>query len=307
MNPELILFTDRRLREVGGLTTKGYTKIRRGAYYPTPQWVQCQRDQKHALLIHASGPAWQDQLVVSHRSAAALWGIPIVGPMPKGVEVTAPAPTRTTQGALVVHRAGEMPESVELNGFRVTSPLRTVLDLARTLPIPYALAAADHAVRNRTFTATEMFRVAQDLRPGARGRTMARTIACLADPRAESPLESLSRGVMFMNLLPKPDLQVITLGPNDEFLGRSDFGWPGVLGECDGAMKYGADLAEDGDPSKAVWQEKQREDRLREVSMVARWGWNAAYQQHGSEMLRILHAKGIRPSPSRRDNWLPLM
>lgn len=304
MNPELLVHSDRRIVLAESLPGGEFTKVRRGAYYPTQAWQMLDDDARHALLVHASVPVWHDHLVVSHRSAAALWGLPVIGGWPRGVEVTVPDRTRTSQGGLVVHRTATMPDWVERDGVRLTSPLRTVIDLARLLPIPYSLAAADHAVRHGLTTSSALLHSARALAPGARGRTKARTVAQLADPRAESPLESLSRGVMFMSLLPRPDLQVRVYDADGEFLGRTDFGWPGLLGECDGAMKYGADCS-DGDPSRAVWREKRREDRLREVCDMTRWDWDDAFRNNGARLLHKLHAKGIRPAPDSRDTWLP--
>ena len=60
--------------------------------------------------------------------------------------------------------------------------------------------------------------------------------------------------------------------------GIVDFGWPehGVLGEFDGKVKYGRLLKPGQSASDIVFAEKQREDRLREITgfTVRRFVWD---------------------------------
>jgi very-short-patch-repair endonuclease len=56
-----------------------------------------------------------------------------------------------------------------------------------------------------------------------------------------------------------------------------DFLWRDwkVVGEFDGKLKYGRELREGEDPGEAVFREKIREDRLRELGyIVVRWVWD---------------------------------
>ncbi|MGH3564545.1 MAG: hypothetical protein ACRDRH_00645 [Pseudonocardia sp.] len=60
-------------------------------------------------------------------------------------------------------------------------------------------------------------------------------------------------------------------------LGRVDFGWPGLrtVGEFDGRVKYGRLLRPGQDPGDAVFEEKRREDLIRDEDLrVVRWIWN---------------------------------
>lgn len=77
---------------------------------------------------------------------------------------------------------------------QVTSPLRTVLDCARTLPFGEALAIADSALRLELVGPTELLAAAQSLRGGGRGRVL--RVAQAADLRAASALESLLRAIL---------------------------------------------------------------------------------------------------------------
>lgn len=67
-----------------------------------------------------------------------------------------------------------------------TTPLRTVIDCARDLPLPEALAVADSALRSGRVTADELIRTA----PPRTGRAAARRVLDLASGDAVNPFES---------------------------------------------------------------------------------------------------------------------
>jgi hypothetical protein len=76
--------------------------------------------------------------------------------------------------------------------------------------------------------------------------------------------------------LPAPELQVEVTAADGRALGRSDFGWHRgqLLGEFDGRLKYGRLLKPGETPGDAVFDEKAREDALRDGgSRVVRWTW----------------------------------
>lgn len=72
-------------------------------------------------------------------------------------------------------------------------------------------------------------------------------------------------------------LQLEVRTPRGALVGRSDFGWEkeGVLGEFDGRVKYGRLLRPGQSPGDAVFEEKRREDALRDEGWgVVRWTWD---------------------------------
>ncbi|MBK8436743.1 MAG: hypothetical protein IPL37_09565 [Austwickia sp.] len=75
----------------------------------------------------------------------------------------------------------------------VTSPLRTVLDCARTLPFAEALAVADSALQSGSVGFEELTLAAGRLR--GRGAASARRVAAAADARAAGPFESAARAI----------------------------------------------------------------------------------------------------------------
>lgn len=90
----------------------------------------------------------------------------------------------------------------------VTSPVRTVLDCAASLPFDAALAVADSALRVGDVTEAELIAAAQTLR--GPGSTQARTVVALADHRSANPFESVLRAIAleFTELRFEPQLQI---------------------------------------------------------------------------------------------------
>ncbi len=113
----------------------------------------------------------------------------------------------------------------ETEGRSVSSPLRTVLDCARRLPLTEALAVADSALRSGTVDPDELCSSANLAR--GPGSAQVAVVGREATPLAASPLESALRalglGVPGLRLVPQVELQVegVTLHPDllDERLG----------------------------------------------------------------------------------------
>ena len=120
-----------------------------------------------------------------------LWGIAVATKQTRHHLTVGRQRTSLTRDLFVTHRADLVP--TELRG-QIASPVRTVLDCARTLPFREALVVADSAVRTGRVTAGDLTSAAAALR-GA-GSAGVRRVVEVADPRAESALESLLRGLL---------------------------------------------------------------------------------------------------------------
>lgn len=226
--------------------------------------------------------------VVSHRSAAALLGLPVIGHLDDRVHVVrGPAGGGRSEGDVVRHTVAGRLEDVDLDGVLVTSAARTVTDLARSEGLLAGVVAGDAALR-AGLTTLDALRTEVLQAGSGRGVRAARRAVDLVDPRSESPGESLSRVRLAEAGLPAPDLQH-ELYDAAGLIGRVDFWWQdaGVVGEFDGRVKYGT-----GDPD-VLWDEKLREDRLRAAGhRVVRWTWADAWA--GTPMTARLRAAGIR-------------
>ncbi len=178
----------------------------------------------------------------SHRSAALVYGLGLVGGPESVAEITrAPGDrgSRTGDLGVLVHIAALPAEHlVSYRGVLLTSVPRTVIDLARTLPFAQGVAVADSALHAGLTSKSELATVIAEC-PRWPGLQRAREVTAFSDARSESVLESLSRAAFHQSGLPPPDLQV-WVGDDDEVIGRVDFLWRRyrTIGEADGAFKY---------------------------------------------------------------------
>lgn len=172
--------------------------------------------------------------VASHASAAAAHGLGMTR-LPDRPHVTVPrGRARVDARGTHVHRADLADH--EHDG-HVTSPLRTVLDCARSLDFPEALAVADSALRDRRTTGTALRRAAHALRGAGRQRVI--RVAEAATALAANALESTCRGLLiragFTDLVPQLRVE------DGHFLAFLDLGDPVLrLGfETDGFETHG--------------------------------------------------------------------
>jgi len=271
----------------------GLVRVRRGAYVGREHWAELGDDERYLVVVRATAAAAVGDPLLSHWSAAAVWGLPTVSRPDDRVHVTVPAAPGGRSGrGIVRHTRSATPGGTVAGGLRVTSVARTVVDLARVGGLASGLVAADAALREGMTSSDEIALEAAAVGSG-RGALAARALAELADGACESPGESLSRARMHEHGLPRPVLQR-EIRDADGFVGRVDFWWPeaGVVGEFDGKVKYG------GVTGGALWREKLREDRLRAVARaVVRWTWQDAMR--GGPMIDALTRAGAYRRPPR--------
>jgi Transcriptional regulator, AbiEi antitoxin/Protein of unknown function (DUF559) len=227
-------------------------RLRPGVYAPATtvtSLVRAPRDQEtrqageQLLRLGATLMVTCSRSAGSHRSAALVYGLGLVGRSPQSVTEITRAPgdrgSRTGDLGVLVHIAALPAEHVvSYRGVPLTSVPRTVIDLARTLPFGEGVAVADSALYAGLTSKSELATVIADCARW-RGLQRAREVTAFSDARSESVLESLSRAAFHQAGLPPPDLQV-WVGDDDEVIGRVDFLWRQhrTIGEADGALKY---------------------------------------------------------------------
>jgi hypothetical protein len=276
----------RRLRQRGDLV-----QLRRGAY-AREQARERSVDQAHRDLIRATIPQLRDDAVVSHASAAVLHGLPVWSKAIDRVHVTRNGSGGGKRRSLVHVHASPLGggDVTSIGGIPVTSLARTVLDLCRTLPFEQAVAAGDHALRlGLLATALEE---AMTLLEGWPGTRQARRAIAFLDGRSESAGESVSRVRIHEAGLPAPVPQREIYGPDGRLVARVDFCWEEqrTVGEFDGKIKYGRLLKPGQSIEDVLFDEKRREDALRDLGwQIVRWLWADLYRQ-GVIRDRILRA-----------------
>jgi hypothetical protein len=104
--------------------------------------------------------------------------------------------------------------------------------------------------------------------------------------------ESVSRVRLMEEGLPAPDLQHEIFGPDGQVIARVDFYWKEqkTIGEFDGKIKYGRLLKPGQRIEDVIFEEKLREDALRDLgSQMVRWLWRDLYRR-GVLRDRVLRA-----------------
>ncbi len=222
--------------------------------------------------------------VISHQSAAVAWGLPHPGFTPwhdRPVSVILPrGRSAVSRPGLSEHHVRHLDSSAitrDPERYPVTTVARTATDLAAGRRLPESLVILDSAARalcegfvvsprRRDYANPQLIAAARELLAASAVGNPAHLAEAiqLAEPGRESPAESLSAGHFILADLPQPIVQapIRTSGG----VVYPDFLWPveRVVGECDGAVKYGE--------ARAYLLEKEREQALRDLGFrVVRW------------------------------------
>ncbi|MFH8660959.1 hypothetical protein [Streptomyces afghaniensis] len=177
------------------LRAEGWGRLQSGA------WVEPGRAADLPTRLRAV-QLLNPRLVVSHCSAASLWWIETLAPTARGpLEFIDPALSfrGKAQGVRVRRILLGSGEVVLRYGLRLTSPVRTLTDLLRSLPRDDALVALESAVTYRRVGGVrrapivEPDAVAAALAHPSQGTARARRWLGLSDPRSGSPAETVAR------------------------------------------------------------------------------------------------------------------
>ena len=211
-------------------------------------------------------------------------------------------------GVVRHHQIIDPTDVVVIDGLRCTGAVRTLYDMARLaspeqaiITLDSGLAALNRARSNGKAHTQELFdRIRAKASEGVRGIRQARLLCALADPRADSPAESLSR-LQLTRLGFEVNTQVEIPGPRGTYLVDFEFVGLDVLGEVDGAVKYrDQEMLGEKTSWEVIREEKYREDWIRGVTgkRVVRWGFQEAANL--SKMRSRLQAFGVNPASGWR-------
>jgi very-short-patch-repair endonuclease len=168
--------------------------------------------------------------VLSHRSAAALWGIRDTSR--SGTDVTVPRQRRPRPQIQLHHAALQADEVTVHDGIPVTNPARTLLDLAEVLSA-HQLERAINEAEFRRLTSPLPLDALVARHPNRRGtRALKRILEAttVGDNRTRTDLESAFLAFLDAHDLPRPKTNR-TVGP-----GEVDAVWPDrrLVAELDG-------------------------------------------------------------------------
>lgn len=272
--------------EIRRLVRRGeWTAPRRGVLcvVAAPADLRDPRPHGRSPEIEATALALvRPESVISEDSAAALWGLPLLR-RPARPSITMRGSDGGGQPAANAHAAALVESEIgRWLGVWLTRPARTVVDVARNFGVRAGLVAADAALHEGLTTrrALELEVRRETGWPGVRA---ARRVVELADPRAESPLESLTRLLAIDHGLPTPQLQVWI--DTDRGAYRVDALWADrrVVLEADGMIKYGT--------SGELAREKLRQEALERAGYrVVRVLWDDVWRSPERTAARIRDA-----------------
>lgn len=214
---------------------------------------------------------------LSHFSAAVLWGL--IDDRGGPIHVT--AERRRRRKGLIVHEAELTGERVRRAGIAVTTPARTLIDLADVAP----RRTVERAIDEAAYLRLDVGRIEPRCGRAGGGRLAAVMAAHTpGSTRTRSPLEEMFLALCDTHRIERPEVNVQIEGYECDFVWRA----AGLIVETDGAAAHSG--------------ERRRErDLARDAELVAA-GWRVSRVSH----LRLLNEpertagqikRGLRPAP----------
>jgi predicted transcriptional regulator of viral defense system len=246
-------------------------RIHQGVYSLTPS-VMTQRGRFMAAVL-ACGPG----AVLSHRSAAYLWGL--VDKWEEPIDVTAPNRRGRSPDGVAAHRDGSLRpiDTTTLHGVPCTSVARTILDFAGVAPdweVRKAVAEAEVLQILDKSKLRALLKRSRRRRGVARLRLVLDTIHPQTK-RTRSELERLFLGMCEKRGVPEPEVNVWLPAPDGKRY-QSDFLWRDakLIVEADSRRFHDTDSAFVSDRkrqqqlelagwrvSRCTWEEVEKEPR----------------------------------------------
>lgn len=290
-------FTRREAHEAGYgdhaiaclVRSRHWIRVRRGFYAFADEWLPATEVDRHRVRSSAVLRSLGSAVALSHVSGCVrhgfdIWGVPL-----DRVHVTRldGGPGRL-EGDVVHHEGLAVEDDVTtVEGEPVLMPVRCALEAASRLGNEAALCLLDAGLRQRKYDARQLDAQHQLMQHWPFMRHLHVPVR-MADGRSGSIGESRGRWLFRAIGIPSPVLQHEVLDEHGDLIGVLDWWWPrlNLMGEFDGRVKYGRLLKPGQEAGDAVFDEKRREDALREST--------------GGAMLRLVWSDFDRPREVHR-------
>lgn len=163
--------------------------------------------------------------VLSGYSAAEALGASC-GPRDAPAEVTVPHRGQRSPAGLIVNRSKLLPREIwQVEGLRVTSPVRTAYDLARRGDMVERVVAVDRLANVHRFDPDVLLHFSARNRT-ARGNRLVPDVLAHADWRSGSPMETRLRMLIVQAGLPRPEVQWAVQDERTRTAVWLDLAWP---------------------------------------------------------------------------------
>ena len=278
------------LRECGLSRSAVAVRVRNGRLHPMHRTVYAVGhanppvEGRFLAAVKACGPG----AVLSHLSAAALWGL--VRWDHRHPEVTVIGRGTRVHHGLRVHRTRmlEPPDITRQRGIPVTSVARTLLDVASILDYEPFRRVVRHAQALQLVGVRQLTEALARLGP-RRGTSKVARIAATGPAPTRSELEDALLDLLLRGGLAHPDVNVALV-----LAGRRvvpDFRWPGqrLVVEADGAAWHDNKVAREDDAERQALLEAHGE-------RVVRVTWDQVIARPGQTLSR-LRAAGAPSAP----------
>ncbi len=267
-------------RDITRLVRAGHwTRFRRGAYAFTDEWKALDEVGRHRVRCRAVMRSLGGDVALSHGSGVVahdidVWDLPL-----DKVHVTRLDGASGRIERDVVHHEGRAVDDdvVVRHGMKVLRAERCVLEAGSRTTNEVALCLFDSGLRAEAYDEQQLLECHKLLEFWPFMRHLHIPVR-MADARSGSVGESRGRWAFRQMGIPCPDLQHEVHDGHGHLLGTTDWWWEqfGLLGEFDGRVKYGRLLKPGQEPGDVVFQEKRREDLLRETTgcRMIRFVWS---------------------------------
>ncbi len=276
------------------------TRVRHGAYVDTSVWQNLDAVDQYRLRGQAVLLSHHGNVALSHASGAAEHGLRLWDVDTRFVHVTRlDGGPGGRQGDVVYHVDTCSPDEVwSKNELLMLGPQRCALGAAALGSIESGVVLLDSLLDLDLGSEGSLWAHYTRMARWPNARRL-QVVLRLTRPGAQSVGESRARHLFWSQHLPQPELQFKVYDEQGQLIGTTDFAWPELklLGEFDGRIKFGRLLRPGQEPQDAVFLEKVREDRLREITgwAMVRLIWEDLYRQQltAARIRRLMTRSGV--------------
>jgi very-short-patch-repair endonuclease len=241
-------------------------RVRRGAFVDRATYARAGPDDRYRLRVRAVMAGRSPDDLATHHAALALRGVPLWMVDLARIDIAGSVSGDFVRAGVWVHPSTGQPRDPTATPPAVTVA-RALVQVATATGVESAVVAADAALARQLCSRAELD---HELSGGARIRASRRvaTMLRLCDARSESVGETRLRLMLVAAGLPVRSQVRISDGAG--VFARVDLLVEDrVVVEFDGAVKYSGDVS-----GRTLFEEKRREDRLRELGFeVVRVTW----------------------------------
>jgi hypothetical protein len=233
------------------------------------EWATLDPVGRHRVRARAVQRSLGGKIALSHVSGMVAHGIDLWGVDLAKVHVTRlDGAGRPLEGDVVHHLGVVGEDEIETrDGLRTLPAVRCALETSLQANDEVTQCLLEAGLRAKAFTKEELIAEYKRMNQWPFSHPLGAAVAH-ADPLSGSIGESRCQWLFRVGGLPRPQLQVPVYRADGSLVGIVDWAWPQfrLFGEFDGKVKYGKLLRPGQSPSDAVFEEKRREDEIREIT-----------------------------------------